>query len=180
MKIRYGLQSPLMLQSDGMNRDVGLPASGGTSPPTWQVLHLPTFLPEIPEAWDAGSLWENYARVRFGMGRFPIKYTARVLSAEQDRATVQVDLEPQKAAMSRDGFTLTLHPAGSWTAVISIREAAAISCKGNYEIRVHGRLESKDGVPRQADLLTCMNVFEYERIPVRYDQRLVYPARWVP
>ncbi|MGN6368504.1 MAG: hypothetical protein ACTHN5_09605 [Phycisphaerae bacterium] len=181
MKIRFGLEIPLALDTDLANHDPAERMSDGTVIHTsYQALHLPSFLPEFPLTdRELNHSWNAAAMITYGAGEFAVNYSTKIIAKEAALWRLQIDLLPKESSVTRDQFTLTLHPAGSCTVTISALDQSYLSARGEFHLLVNGTLAVEDG-KREAQLLDYTNKFEWSRVPVIFDAEHVSAIAWKP
>jgi hypothetical protein len=176
-RIPFGLELPVEVESDMLNRDVTL-AGSERVPLRQDLLYLPTLLPVVPaKRAEPGHEWAGKIEVLGGAGRFQIPYTAKMLPRQDENPSVDLKFQPHASSQAIKGITLTLSPQGHLVTAIAKRDGSPLTCEGDITISIRAKL-SRDGTPVDVEVLKCHQQFKLSRVAAAFNDDFLLTAGW--
>ena len=173
----FGLDLPIEVESDMMNRGVAL-AGAERVPLRQDLLYLPTLLPVVPEKRAAaGQEWTGKSDVSGGAGKFHISYIAKMLQRTGDNPKIEVNFQTNSSSETIKGITLTLFPQGHLVTGIAKADGSPLFSEGDLKMSIRAKLE-RDGAPVDVEVLNCHQIFKLTRVPASFNEDYFFPAGW--
>jgi hypothetical protein len=133
---------------------------------------------EDTERPKAGRTWEGSLKVAYGFADFGLEYAATINAVTVDGPKVTVALKQDEARVRGKNVLLSMKAEGQWTVERAVLDGVPEHSKGSFLLTFGNVRGVRNGPPKTVEIGRCRCEFRYERVPVSFDQKRVYPAAW--
>lgn len=152
--------------------------TGLGAPLPFYALGWPTVLPSYHgfEA-EVGHAYGGKVSIMYGFGAFTVNYRCTVAEIAGTRATLKIELDPKETWVTGRRVLLILKAAGSFTAVVDMRDRLPARQSGQVDLRF--RTQWKEGNDlRSFEVGRFNQTFDYRRVLASFDEQNFRATAW--
>jgi hypothetical protein len=173
-KLPITFPGEFLITADTLNTDPSVDLN--PAPP--YALAIPTLIPSVlvgkPEK---DKTWTGSVRIQYGFAEFKLPWTATLTDVGITGLEMEVALAPKDLTVWGINVVLQLKPEGKWKLTQGLLDAFPTKSEGKYTLSVSS-VSAKGDKPQIDEIGRCAIEFNYKRVPVKFDEKNIYPGGW--
>ena len=143
--------------------------------------HWPTVLPAFPgPLGDPGQQWHALINLQYGVGRFEVPYTAKLLRYLDQQPEIAITPDPLEAHSTFEDITLSLKAQGSVLLGIAPQDGIWSAGNGQLGLSIRAQGRNDDDKPFNVEVLNWQCDFDFKRVQITFDDHEVVPSSVEP
>jgi hypothetical protein len=173
-RLEFGLPGQAVLVSDALGQNAAIMGM----PVPFHLLGMPTLVPAVEAGIpELNKQWPGQVVLGYGFGRFTVKYSTRLSAIPLPEVSYSTALEKTRPWARGENTLLIMEPEGAWEVRADVRDQGVIHSGGHFVLSVHTKW-IEDGKQLDAEIGRCDCEFEFQRVPVAFDEQTIFPAAW--